>query len=432
MNLKLVEAARVMGGALIPAGEVARIRGAAIDSREVKPGDAFFALEGEWRDGHDFVGDSFRRGAAAAVVRREIPGAGGPQIVLPDPAEGLRVLAGWVRDVLDPVVVGITGSTGKTSVKDLLFSILSRRAPTVASPRSFNNDLGVPLTLLSSKTETRFVICEMGSRGRGHIKLLCDLARPQVGIVTNVGVAHFEQFGSQDAIAAAKAELVQSLPEGGAAVLNADDPLVMGMGSATHAEVFTFGRSPDAWVRAESVSTDRIGRPTMRMVRGREGVWVTLLASGAHQVSNALAASAAALALGLSVEDCREGLESAAISPWRMEVRTKAGVTFVNDAYNANPTSMASALSTSSGIAGSSGRLIAVLGYMAELGELEVTEHRRVGALAASLASKLIVVGERARPIASGATEAGMEDVRVVDDAESALEAIGPLRPGDV
>jgi UDP-N-acetylmuramoyl-tripeptide--D-alanyl-D-alanine ligase len=431
LNLRLSEAARITGSELRYGDGSGRARGAVVDSRLVRPGDLFFALEGEWLDGHDFAADALRRGAAAVVVRRELSGLG-PQLVTTDPLSALVALAGWVRDLLDPVVVGITGSVGKTGVKDLLASITSRAMPTAASPRSFNNEVGVPLTLLATKVQTRVVICEMGTRGLGQIKALCELARPQVGIVTNVGVTHYEQFGSREAIAEAKGELIRFLPEGGAAILNADDPLVMGMASRAQAEILTYGVSERAWLSAQRVNADRLGRATFRMVRDREAVWVTLPVSGGHQVSNALAASAAAVALGLSLDDCRIGLEAAVMSPWRMQVEEAGGVVIVNDAYNANPTSVASALTSCAAMTVGGGRLVAVLGYMAELGKIEVAEHRRIGALAASLATKLVVVGSRAEPIALGARDAGMTDVALVPDAPAAARAAGDLQPGDV
>jgi UDP-N-acetylmuramoyl-tripeptide--D-alanyl-D-alanine ligase len=432
LNLRLAEVARVTGSVLVHGDGSKRARGAVVDSRLVKAGDLFFALRGEWLDGHDFAADALRRGAAAVVVRHEIPDVRGAQLVTSDPLRALVGLSGWVRDVLDPVVVGITGSTGKTGVKDFLASIVSRTMPTVASHKSYNNELGVPLTLLATKVQTRVVICEMGARGLGQIKALCELARPQIGVVTNVGVTHYEQFGSREAIAEAKGELVRSIPEGGAAILNADDPLVMGMASRAQAEVLTFGLAENAWLRAQGARADRLGRATFRMVRGREVVWISLPISGGHQVLNALAASAAALALGLSPEDCRVGLESAVSSPWRMQVEVAGGVVLVNDAYNANPTSVASALHSCAAMASGQGRFVAVLGYMAELGEIEVAEHRRIGALAASLTTKLVVVGNGAKPIALGAREAGMNDVVLVPEPSAAVEAAGDLHPGDV
>lgn len=287
--------------------------------------------------------------------------------------------------------------------------------------------------MLRTRMDTDVVVLEMGARGAGHIRDLCELARPHIGILTNIGVTHYEQFGSAQAIVAAKTELVKALPLGGAAILNADDERVrrMGTGLPTEVEVLTYGLSRKAWLRAEGVRLDRMGKPTFRMLRGGESVWVTLSVSGEHQVHNALAAAGGALALGLELEDCRVGLENARLSPWRMQVESVRGVTVVNDAYNANPTSVVAALQTCAHMAGD-GRLVAVLGYMAELGDLEVTEHRRIGALAGSLAARLIVVGGNAEALAVGARDAGMTDVEVVDNAEEAAQSVGELASGDV
>ncbi|MGH9269527.1 MAG: UDP-N-acetylmuramoyl-tripeptide--D-alanyl-D-alanine ligase, partial [Acidimicrobiales bacterium] len=316
--------------------------------------------------------------------------------------------------------------------KDLLASITRRKFSTVAPERSYNNDIGVPLTLLAAGASTEVVVCELGARGPGQIARLCAYVRPQVGVVTNVGVTHYEQFGSVEAIASAKAELVAALPEGGTAVLNADDPMTSAMAAKTSANVISFGTSPTAWLRAERIRLDRLGRPSFRMVRGFEGTEASLSVAGRHQVANALAASAAAMALGLSLEECRAGLEGAVVSPWRMEVREVGGVVVVNDAYNANPTSMSSALETCAQMAGENGRLVAVLGYMAELGERSTLEHEAAGALAASLADRLVVVGEAAGPIAEGARRAGLRNVVPVPDRDAALGAIGELARGDV
>lgn len=431
MNLTLQEVARILNATLVQAHGAEKVNGAAsIDTRTLGAGDLFFALPGGVCDGHDFLKEAFTNGACAAVVTREVKDAG-PQIVVADGIQAMRVLARWVRDTINPVVVGITGSTGKTSVKDLLMSISGRVRPTVASHGSFNNELGLPLTLLRIKTETEVVICEMGARGPGQIKELCELARPHIGVVTNVGVTHFETFGSQDAITTAKAELIQALPDGGAAVLNADDPRVAAMAPVGGASQ-TYGLGQQCWLRAESVTIDKLGRPTFRMVRGLEKEWVSLNVSGQHQVHNALAAAGAALALGLSLEDCRVGLEAAELSAWRMETEEVEGVVIVNDAYNANPTSVSSALTTCAAMTPEGRRLIVVLGYMAELGGLEDSEHRRVGALAASTAHRLVVVGPKAKAIATGALEAGLQEVISIDDATEAEHAIGALAAGDV
>lgn len=435
MNLSLVEAARILGAPGAGLDRRIRVTGAVVDSRLVKPGDAFFALKGEFVDGHDFAAEAIRKGASVVVVDRPVKVDPSRSITVPDPMAALAALAGWSRDVLNPVVVGITGSTGKTSVKDLLASIVGVQMPVVASERSFNNELGVPLTLAKVRHDTRVAVVEMGTRGIGQIARLCELARPHLGVVTNVGVTHYETFRSRAAVAQAKGELVEAIPEGGAVILNADDPLVARMSSRRGdlVDVLTFGIAEEAWLRARDVAIDRLGRPSFMMVRGSQrGVWVTMQASGVHQVMNALAASTAALALGLSLEDCRTGLQAAEISPWRMQVREVGGAVIVNDAYNASPTSVASALRTCAAMTRGGGRLLAVLGHMAELGDLWESEHRRVGAQAASLAARLVVVGNGAAPIADGATSEGMSDVVRVPDGEAAVAAVGILRPGDV
>jgi UDP-N-acetylmuramoyl-tripeptide--D-alanyl-D-alanine ligase len=289
--------------------------------------------------------------------------------------------------------------------------------------------------LVKTGAGTRVVVVEMGARGVGQIRQLCDLARPNIGIVTNVGVTHYELFGSQPAIAQAKGELVEALPEGGTAVLNADDPLVAGMAGRRGqlVDVLTYGITQKAWLEAQEVRFDRLGRPAFRLVQGSlPGVCVEMKVSGIHQVMNALAASTAALALGLTLEHCRAGLEAAEISPWRMQVREVGEAVIVNDAYNASPTSVASALQTCAGMTRAGGRLVVILGHMAELGNIAETEHRRIGALAASVAARLIVVGRDAEPMAAGAIHAGMADVVQVADAAAAAVAVGPLGAGDV
>ncbi len=431
MRLSVIEAARLVDGQLFNEAR-GLIEGVAIDSRRVGVGDLFVALPGKHRDGHEFVAAALAAGASAALVSRHLPEVTGPLIVVEEPLRALARLAGWVRDVIDPLVVGITGSTGKTSTKDLLASIAAAKFRTVAARGSYNNEMGVPLTLLGMGADTEVVVCELGARGRGQISDLCRYVRPQVGIITNVGLAHYEQFGSQAAIADAKAELPRSLPEAGTAVLNADDPLVAAMASETSAEVVTFGASKEALLRAERVELDRRGRASFRMVRDHEAVHVELEVSGAHQVSNALAACGAGLALGLSLDECRDRLGAATLSPWRMEVEEVEGVALVNDAYNANPTSMVSALETCSAMVPPGGRLFAVLGYMAELGDIEVVEHERVGVSAASCVTRLIVTGERAVALAWGARGAGADDVRMAPDAGAALAELEDLRSGDV
>jgi UDP-N-acetylmuramoyl-tripeptide--D-alanyl-D-alanine ligase len=445
MRLTLGEVARISGANLVGGVAATPVTGICLDSRRARPGDLFVALPGEFADGHTFVEAALRAGAAAAIVTRPVEGRVGgplrPVLVVDDPLAALRALGAWVRDVVDPIVAGITGSTGKTSTKDLLAAVAGVKFRTVAAERSHNNELGVPLTLLSLREDTEVLVCELGARGPGQIRDLCTYVRPQIGVVTNVGVTHYEQFGSVDAIVAAKSELVAALPEGGVAVLNADDPAVAGMAGVTAAEVLTYGLAgggaPAArvWLRGEAVELDAFGRPSFRLARGHEHRTVTLGISGRHQVANALAAAAAGLALGMSLDEVSLGLERARSSPWRMEVTEGGGVVIVNDAYNASPTSVAAALGTCAEMVPPGGRLLAVLGYMAELGDLERLEHERAGALAAQSAQRLVVVGERAAPMANGARLAGLGDIVVVPQAagiDGVLEALGDLRPGDV
>jgi len=416
-------------------GEDVTVTRAAADSREVGEGHLFVALPGDRADGHDFVGQAFERGAAAAMVARDGPWPG-PALVVNDPRTALLELAANERSSLGCEVVGITGSTGKTSVKDLAAAVLGARFRVTASPRSFNTEVGVPLTILAADERTEVVVCEMGSRGKGHLRLLCEVARPGVGVVTNVGLAHMEMFGSTEAVADAKAELVESLPPEGTAVLNADDPVVGGFASRTRAGVLSFGTGAGADVRAEDLVLDRGGRAsfTLRTPGGTERV--ELAVPGEHMAWNALAAAGCGVALGLSAGECAAALKDARVSAWRMETfQGRDGITVVNDAYNANPASMAAALKAARWIAGD-GRCVAVLGEMAELGSIAGEEHDRVGELAARLGiDELVVVGPAARRIAVGAVREGVEPERVtvVDRIDEALTAVrSAAHPGDV
>ena len=413
----------------------AAVMGVATDHRDVGEGQLFVAVRGERVDGHDFVEAAFERGAAAALVSAATP-FGGPTVHVEDTRRALLDLARDERDAMAATVVGITGSSGKTSVKDLTAAVLARRYRVAASQRSFNTEVGVPLTLLNAPPDTEAVVCEMGSRGRGHIRLLCDVARPHVGVVTNVGVAHMEMFGSPEALADAKAELVEALPVDGVAVLNADDPVVRRFASRTRARTVTFGTASDADVRAEDLTLARTGRPTFRLATPDGAERVELPLVGEHMASNALAAAACGLALGVSAAECAEALRGARVSRWRMEVfETEDGVRVVNDAYNANPASVAAALKAARWMA-ADGRCVAVLGEMAELGAISDAEHERVGELVARLGVEpLVVVGERARRIAAGAVREGVEPERVTscDTADEAVSVVTSLvRPGDV
>jgi UDP-N-acetylmuramoyl-tripeptide--D-alanyl-D-alanine ligase len=428
--LTLPEIAAVVGGRVHDDPDGVTVSAPAfIDSRVAEKDGLFVALSGERVDGHDYAGTAVGAGAAAVLGSRPV---GVPAVVVDDVMAALAALARHVVSRLpDLTVVGLTGSQGKTSTKDLLAQVLARAGRTVATYGSFNNELGMPLTALRADARTQYLVLEMGARGIGHIRELCALAPPTVGLVLNVGKAHLGEFGSQQAIAQAKGELVESVVEGGTAVLNADDPLVSAMASRTDQRVLTFGESPHADVRLENVTTDAMTRPSFDLVTGgADGgrSHVSLQGLGEHQAGNAAAAAAVALAVGMPLEVVARALgEAASLSRWRMEVHERAdGVTILNDAYNANPDSMRVALKSLAEIGrGRPGaRTVAVLGEMRELGDAAREEHDTVGRLAVRLdIHQLVVVGDAARPIHLGACLEGSwggESV-FVDDNDQAL-----------
>ena len=415
------------------------------DSREAGPGGLYIARVGEQMDGHQFVSSAAGLGAVAAMTTRPVDGL--PCVVVEDIQAGLASLARAVVDRHpDLRVIGITGSSGKTSTKDLLASVLSSAAPTVAPVGSLNSEVGVPLTVFRVTPQTRFLVVEMGARGVGHIDYLTRIAPPSIGIELNVGTAHVGEFGSREAIAVAKAELVQALPPGGLAVLNADDPVVRAMAAQTTARVRLVGTGPEAEVRATDITLDELGRPSFTVDAPEGSARVTLPLHGEHHVGNALAVVAAALECGLALTEVVAALATAVpASRWRMEVTERPdGVTVVNDAYNANPDSMRAALKALVAMGGGRGRddtaparrTWAVLGSMLELGEDSTTEHDAIGRLAVRLnISRLVVVGDTARPMASGAQHEGSwgDEAVWVPDADAACDLLAEeLRPGDV
>ncbi|MDP9342343.1 MAG: UDP-N-acetylmuramoyl-tripeptide--D-alanyl-D-alanine ligase [Actinomycetota bacterium] len=431
---RLSGVARAVNGRLI--GEDAEVDAVVVDSRTAGPGTLFVAIRGERQDGHRFVAGAFANGAAGALVERA-EGAAGPAVVVADAGEALLDLAADERTALAATVVGITGSTGKTCTKDFAAAVLRGHFDVLASPASFNNEVGLPLTLLSALDGTEVVVCEMGARGVGHVARLCQVARPSVGIVTNVGVAHLELFGSRENIVRAKAELVEALPPDGVAVLNADDPVVRGYAARTPARAVTFGLAENADVRAEDVTLGEEGRAAFTLVASGVRQHVELAVAGAHMVPNALAASACGLALGVTLAECAAALKDAHVSAWRMETfTTEGGVRVVNDAYNANPASMQAALQSLRWMARPPSRAVAVLGHMAELGPISDQEHERVGELVARLGiDRVVTVGPQARAIAVSAQREGVEpeNVAAFEDARTALAELRTwLRPGDV
>ncbi len=407
MEFTLAEVARATGGTLV--GDDVAISGASIDSRSIRPGQLFVPVVAE-RDGHAFIDDAIARGAPAHLTTGPLSTA--PAVRVGDTVAALQALGRAARDRIDGEVIGITGSVGKTTTKDLLAAALSVSRVTHASQRSFNNELGVPLTLFGTPADAAAVVVEMGARGPGHIARLCQITRPSIGVVLAVAVAHTELFGDLAGVAASKGELVEALEPSGTAVLNADDEAVAAMASRTRARVLTFGAAGD--VRADCVRLDAELRPRFVLRSPWGDMEISLTAAGTHAVTNALAAATAALAAGATPGSITEGLAAATISPWRMEVHhTAAGAVVINDAYNANPMSMHAAIDAL--LAVPRRRHVAVIGVMAELGDHHDAEHRAVGRRLAEEGVEVVAVGV---PEYGGT---------LIDDPEAALEALGDL-----
>lgn len=424
VEMRTSEIAAATGGRLV--GPDVTVAGAAIDSRRVVGGELFVPIVAA-RDGHDFIAAAVAAGAAAYLTARPataVRAAGVdpavPAVEVADTRAALAAVGRLARDRLDGAVdgrvVGVTGSVGKTSVKDLLSAGLAVRWPTAASAGSFNNELGVPLTLAGAPDGTRALVVEMGARAVGDVAALCALARPAVGVVTRVAAVHTATFGSLEDVARAKGELVEALPPDGTAVLNAADPRVAAMAGRTRARTLTYADGGD--VQAEDVRLDADLRPSFALVTPWGRAEVQLAVRGAHMVDNALAAAAAALVCGVALDEVAAGLDRAGLSRWRMELATlPSGARVLNDAYNANPTSMAAALRALAAL--DAERRIAVLGVMAEIGPSSDEEHRAVGELARELGIEVVAVGV---PAYGG---------RLVADVAEAAEALGPLGPGD-
>jgi len=440
--LSVAEIAAITGGtvAAAVAGSVIVSGPVVVDSRLAVPGALFAALPGERVDGHDFAATAVEAGAVAVLAARPIADVSGvPVIVVRDVIGALGALARAVLDRLpSATVVGITGSSGKTSTKDLTAQLVERLGPTIAPEGSLNNEIGLPLTVLRADESTRYLVLEMSARGIGHIAYLCDIAPPRIGAVLNVGRAHAGKFGSINAIAKAKGELVEALPAEGTAILNADDPNVAAMARRTAARVVTFGLAADADIRATDIGLDDLGRGSFRMTMPGGSADVRLRLHGRHHVSNALAAAAIAAELGLDVAAIADALSNAtAHSKKRMELtRRPDGVLVINDAYNANPDSTRAAIETLAHLIGQGRRGFAVLGYMAELGDIADESHQEAGMLAARAGVHgLIAVGEQAAPVLTGArAQPGWAGEAIAaPNALAAIEVLeNRLRPGDV
>jgi len=424
--MDLDEVAAITGGNAGDCGHCI-VDSVSIDTRQLKSGALFAALSGEHVDGHDLVDQAKAAGAQGALVTRKIDL---PCVIVDDVTVALGRLARHTVDTLDGLtVIGITGSQGKTSAKDLLGQVLSAAGTTVASAGSFNNELGVPLTVLEADNRTNFLVVEMGSRGIGHIATLCEIAPPDIAVVLNVGSGHLGEFGSADNIAIAKGELVESLRPDGTAILNADDPRVAAMAARTDARLITFGEAGD--LTLSKVRLDENGEPHFTLAYGDQTTETTVPQIGAHHAINAAAAAAVGIAAGMTLADIGTALSGATVaSPMRMAKTVRDdGVVVINDAYNANPDSMAAALRALAAVRGK-GRTYAVLGEMLELGEAGAEAHRKIGELAVDLdISCVVAVGEGAAGIAEGA---GLRAHRVADVDAAVAFLTERLRPSDV
>lgn len=411
MRFSTVEVCDATDGVVF--GREVDVDGVTIDSRHVRPGELFVPIVAE-RDGHDFIGASVQAGAAAYLTSGPIEAA--TAIRVADTSRALTDLGRHARSRLGDRVVGVTGSVGKTSLKDLLGAVAATTWRTWVNTGSFNNELGVPLTLANAPDDTEFTVVEMGARGSGHIAELCDIARPTVGIVTVVAGAHLEQFGSLDGVARAKSELVAALPASGTAILNADDDRVAAMATVTEATVVRFGvGAGDVRAEALTLGDDLRARFTLVSPWGRAPVLLGV--AGEHQVVNALGAAAAALALGADPHAVAAGLGAAHLSAHRMDLATcPDGVRVLDDSYNANPTSMRAALTALGGLAAP--RRFAVLGTMAELGPDGAAAHRAVVEDARALGIEVVAVAEAAY---------GLPADRTVDDPAEAVALLRSL-----
>jgi UDP-N-acetylmuramoyl-tripeptide--D-alanyl-D-alanine ligase len=469
IEMTLREIADVVSGTVHDAGDDVVVKAPAfVDTRKGLAGGLFVALPGERVDGHDYVQAAIESGAAAVLAQRPV---GVPAVVVEDGVVALGLLSRHLisRRASLPgsgsgsgsgmTLIGITGSAGKTTTKDLISHMLGGRGATVATPGNFNNEIGLPLTVSLIEDDTRYLVLEMGARAIGHIAYLTEIAPPTIGIVTNIGTAHLGEFGGYEATTQGKGELVEALPAaaaagggagagggegvsdgiGGLAVLNADDARVLSMRSRTRAEVVLFGLSADADVRASDVTLDSRGRAHFTLHTPEGSARVEMLLTGEHQVANALAAAAVVRHVGLSVSEIAAGLSSATPSSrGRLEITERAdGVTIVNDAYNANPHSTRAALNALIAMAGSR-RKIAVLGAMLGLGDEAENEHRAMGALTAELGIDLVITvgglkgAEEAQWIADGAIGAGAQVMTTVDNTEARVLLEGLLRSGDI
>lgn len=421
MNFDLAQIARITGGRLVSPGSRVRVRGISTDSRTVGPGELFVPLRGETFDGHDFLAEAANRGAAACLSEEMVAGLSVPVILVENTLMALGEMAAAVRGGFGAPVVAVTGSSGKTTTKDMLASILSSESDGLKTEGNFNNLIGLPLTLFRLQPTDQWAVLEMGMSALGEIARLCEIARPQIGVLTNIGPAHLQTLHGLEGVARAKGELFAALPPGGTAIANADDERVMNLPVANGVSRVLFGLNTEAQVRAERIACEGIRMGFDLCLP--EGVWpVKLGVPGQHNVSNALAASAAARELGVPPEKIVQGLECFRPSAGRMNMfPLSENKLLIDDSYNANPLSVEAALGVLAELP-SSGRRIAVLGDMLELGTDAPELHRELGREAAGLADYLLALGNHAADVIDGALGSGMTKDRALimeDHAET-------------
>lgn len=430
------EVYRAIGGRLLQGDEGVRVARVCTDTRQIKPGDLFFALRGERFDAHDFIDRAVAGGAAVVVVSRAVNvDARVPVIKVGDTLAGLQALAAYHRRWFAVPVVGITGSSGKTTTKDMVAAVLETRFPVLKTRGNFNNEIGLPLTLLDFSPEHGAGVVEMAMRGPGEINALCRLARPTCAVITNIGVAHLERLGSVDNIARAKGELLDHISREGFALLPGDSPHAREQARRCHGRVLYFGLDEGLDIYARDIRREGAGN-RFTLVMGNTAFEVYLPLPGRHNVQNALAAAGAGLLLGLSPAEVAAGLSRVSLSEMRMDIIEGDNFTVINDAYNANPDSTCAALQSLEEFAAGDGRrAVAVLGDMLELGAGAVDGHRRVGTAAVRHGvALLITVGELSRETAEGARRAGGVPGGVIDcnNKKEALQVLRrELRPGD-
>ncbi len=414
-----------------PAEDTPVITEAAIDSRQVIPGSLFVAIPGEHVDGHDFLAEAFKNGASFALIQKDldvsirtldlrtsISADSALDLTTPiclrveNTVSALQQIARFWRRKLDIRVIGITGSVGKSTTKEMIAEVLSQRYRTLKSPGNLNNEIGLPLSILRLSPGYQRAVLEMGFYVPGEIAFLCDIALPQIGVVTNIGTVHAERAGSQEAIAQGKSELVQALPEDGVAILNFDDPWVRKMEEKTRAQVFFYGLSSEADLWADNVEGQGLEGIRFRLHYKRETLYVRVPLIGRHSVHTALRAAAVGLVEGLTWQEIFDGLNLGHTQLRLVAVRSKTGALILDDTYNASPESMLAALNLLDEL---DGRKIAVLGDMLELGQYERQGHEMVGLRAAQVTKILLTLGPRAHMIAEAARRAGMQKTSILE-----------------